>query len=182
MKLSLIVATDENGIIGNSKTNDIPWYLSVDLKRFKQLTTGNPIIMGFNTYTSMRRFPLPNRINIVITSRPRLVNEATQLHSLDLEKNPQPVFTFDTISQALEFCKSIEARETFIIGGARIYADALQNYKVDTIHRTLVKLQSNGDVKFPEINNDNWELTWMQPGKENEIKYIFTRYDRVLAS
>lgn len=169
MKLNVIVAADLDGAIGHSETNSIPWRLSADLRRFKQLTSGYPVIMGLNTFRSLPNGPLPNRLNIILTSRPHLIEDTSDA-----------LVTHSSLSDAITYCKKqLNVEHAFIIGGARIYADALENFEVDTIYKTLVYIKSGGDVKFPNVNFDKWDLSWMQPNTEKDIRYTFLRYDRM---
>ena len=134
MKLSLIVAVSENGCIG--KGGDLPWRLPVDLKRFKALTMGKPIIMGRKTYESIGR-ALPGRRNIVVT---RQQNYAVP----ECECVP-------SLSAALELVGAA-TDEACIIGGAMLYTEALP--QADILHLTRVHAQVDGDVYFPTIH---WE-------------------------
>lgn len=175
MKLVLIVATDLDGAIGNSVTNDIPWHISADLKRFKKLTTGFPVIMGFNTFASLPRGPLANRTNIIVTSKPDAVKEICEKFN-----SAVTVVTFPTLKEAIEYCKALQVTQSFIIGGARIYEEAMNNHKVDIIHRTLVKINSGADIFFPKMDREEWDLSWMSGSEENGIRYTFMRYDKVI--
>jgi dihydrofolate reductase len=131
MKISIIVAVSENGVIG--KDNQLLWKLSADLKQFKNLTTNHAIIMGRKTYDSIGR-PLPNRTNIVISRNKNLTIEGCiVVHSL---------------SEALEKCQEINnsASEVFIIGGEKIYD--LAGVIANKIYLTLVKTKIDGDAYF----------------------------------
>jgi dihydrofolate reductase len=125
VKLALIVAIAPNRAIGMD--GKLPWHISEDLKRFKQLTTGHAVIMGRRTYESIGH-PLPNRRNIVVTSR-RL----------------PAVETYPTLSQALDALSGEE--RVFVIGGGRLYAEALP--MADELHLTLVEREVAADTFFP---------------------------------
>ncbi|MDE6858098.1 MAG: dihydrofolate reductase, partial [Alistipes sp.] len=103
--LSIIVAVAENGVIGDK--NDLLWHISEDLRNFKRITSGHPVIMGRRTYESLGR-QLPNRTNVVITRQDIAFEGCTTVHSL---------------AEAVEMFPSDE--EIFIIDGAQIYAEAL---------------------------------------------------------
>jgi dihydrofolate reductase len=127
----------ENGVIG--RDGDLPWRLSADLKRFRQLTTGHAIVMGRKTWESIGR-PLPERRNIVISRRTDFVAEgADVVHSLD---------------EALAL--SADHDEVFVIGGATIYRLALPT--CDRLFVTLVHADVAGDVRIPEGALDGWTL------------------------
>src|SRR3954465_10571277 len=110
MRVSLIAAVAENGVIG--RDGGLPWHLSDDLRRFKQLTMGHTIVMGRRTWESIRR-PLPGRHTIVVTRQPDYRTELSDVaieHSLD---------------QARELAEGSGDDETFVIGGAELYREAL---------------------------------------------------------
>ena len=137
----ILVAVSPEGIIG--KDNTIPWHYSEDLKRFKELTMGNTIIMGRKTWESLPKKPLPNRRNIVITRSS--INE---------------VECFQSIDEALETCKG----DVWFIGGSGIYKEAMK--KADLIDMTLVPDNITGDkcIYFPTIDK-----TWVE-GQINKLK------------
>lgn len=138
MKLSIIVAVAENGVIGHN--NQLIWRLPEDLKMFKRLTSGHPIIMGRKTFESIGK-PLPNRTSIIITKNPEFqIEGCITVHSLE---------------EAIEAASEIEENEAFIIGGAEIYRLALPF--ADTIYLTEVHHTFEGDTFFPAIDKDIWE-------------------------
>ncbi len=138
MKLSIIVAVAENGVIGHN--NQLIWHLPEDLKMFKRLTSGHPIIMGRKTFESIGK-PLPNRTSIIITKNPDFqIEGCITVHSLE---------------EAIEAANEIEENEAFIIGGAEIYRLALPF--ADTIYLTEVHHTFEGDTFFPAIDKDIWE-------------------------
>ena len=125
MKLIIIAAIAHNRVIGKKGT--IPWHIPEDLARFKQLTIGHTVIMGRKTYDSLDR-PFPNRVNIVISSR--IINGVKSYPSLDFAL------------QALN-----NEKEVFVIGGGRLFADALK--LADELRLTLVDREVDGDTFFP---------------------------------
>lgn len=133
--ISLIVAVADNGVIG--KTGEmLPWRLSADLKRFKELTLGHPIIMGSTTYESIGR-PLPERQNIVLSREDSYQAEGcTVVHSID------------------EALAAAESQEIFIIGGANLFAQTLP--LADQIFLTRVHAQPEGDVIF-HFDESQWQ-------------------------
>ena len=134
--VSIIVATDERGAIG--REGGLPWRLPDDLKRFKTLTMGKPIVMGRKTWDSIGK-PLPGRQNIVITRRAGLeLPGASVVASLD-----------DALTVAGD------VPEVCIVGGAEIYRLALP--RTDFIHLTRVHAVVDADTYFPEFRADEWD-------------------------
>lgn len=133
----MIAAAAENNALG--KDNDLVWHLPDDFKRFKQLTSGHPIIMGRKTFESFPKL-LPNRTHIIITR----------------QKNYQPesCIVVDSIKKALEFVT--EDEDVFIIGGGEIYKQALEY--TDIIELTRVHASFEADTYFPEIKSTDWQL------------------------
>ena len=160
--ISIIVAIAENYAIG--KNNDLLWHIPEDLKRFKRLTTGHPVIMGKKTYESLPRRPLPNRVNIVITDDPEDLFE-------------QCVMAF-SIEDALT--KLNPSDENFIIGGASVYRQFLPFS--DRLYITWVHKSFDGDVFFPEIDFSEWLLVSSEEipaGGDNDFAYSNRIYDRI---
>jgi len=136
MKLNIIAAVALNGVIGDSRTNTIPWHLPADLFNFKRVTAEKTVVMGRRTFESIGR-PLPKRKNIVITSDPQF-------------KWRHKVATFTTLADAL----AQEEGEVFVIGGQKIYEEAC-SLRPDVFYITVVNAQPEGDVKFPY---DGWQF------------------------
>lgn len=163
MRLSIIVAVSENGVIG--RDNDLPWKLPDDLKFFRKTTSGFPIIMGRKNYESIGR-PLPNRHNIVISRDPHLKIEGCDcVTSLD---------------DAIVLAQADGTEEAFVIGGGQIYAQALS--KADRLYVTRVHAEIKGDVTFPAIESKEWNLVHEEhhPADENHAHaFTFRTYDRI---
>jgi dihydrofolate reductase len=172
MKLNVIVAHDTNRVIGNSKSNSLPWYLPPDLKHFKKLTLGHPVIMGKNTYRSLpNQKPLPNRTNIVICSNP---DEFEFPYNEYENQKDSPVLGFSDLTRAIIFCETwLQAKEAFVIGGARMYNEVLKKHQVDVVYRTLIDGTFEGDVKFPELKGDQWVLKPGDPLEYEGLTYYF---------
>ena len=136
MKISLIVAMATNRVIGLD--NKMPWHLSADLKKFKAITMGAPILMGRKTYESIGR-PLPGRNNIII--------------SRNLDYQQAGCLVFNDINTAIE-TSSKDADEIFIIGGAELYKAILP--LANNLYLTLINQDFNGDTFFPEIDFNAW--------------------------
>jgi len=146
--LSLLVAADEGNVIG--KANQLPWHLPNDLKYFKNLTWGLPIVMGRKTYESIGK-PLPGRTNIVITR--------------NKEYTAEGIVVVHTIEQALNVAQQKGAREIFVIGGAEIFNSVFD--KAHRIYLTRIHHRFDGDVFFPELNRD-WQLVKKQAQEKDE--------------
>ena len=155
--ITMIAAASENNAIG--KDNDLLWHLPHDFKRFKQLTTGHPIIMGRKTFES---FPntLPNRTHIIITRDKSYRTEfpdCVVVHSLEE--------AFDSLE---------ESEESFIIGGGDIYSLAMPYADVielTRVHHTFIE----ADAFFPEIKEKEWELVREEiHPKDDKHAYDFT--------
>ncbi len=158
---SIIVAVSENGVIG--KDNKLIWHLPVDLKFFKEKTTGHHIIMGRKTYESVGR-PLPNRVNIVIS---RSVN-----YSAD------GCIVVNSLQEALGVV--VDDSEAFICGGAEIYKQALD--VADRMYFTQVHSEFEGDTFFPEFDSNIWveaERKRLEPDEKNEYACSFIIYERL---
>jgi dihydrofolate reductase len=133
--LSIIVAAADNGVIGSG--NQLPWRLPDDLKRFKALSLGKPIVMGRKTFDSIGR-PLPGRLNIVISRQPGLEIPGCRVVT--------------SIDEALAAAQP--APEIVIVGGADIYRQILP--RVQTIHLTRVHAEIAGDAVFPTLQEHEW--------------------------
>ncbi len=158
MNINLIVAVDENNGIG--KNNLLPWYLPADLKHFKNLTSGHPIIMGRKTFDSIGKI-LPNRRHIVISRQSGLLIPGADVSA--------------SLNQALDLCKDQEV--VFVIGGAEIFEQALP--LADVLYLTLIHHNFDADTFFPEINKNNWieeENFRNEPDDKNLFPYSFIKY------
>jgi dihydrofolate reductase len=133
--ISIIVAAAENGVIGSD--NRLPWHLPDDLKRFKALSLGKPIVMGRRTHESIGK-PLPGRTNIVVSRQQGLAIDG--------------VIVAPSLDAALAAAGT--APEVVIIGGAEIFRLALP--RTDTIHLTRVHARVAGNVHFPELDPAEW--------------------------
>ncbi|MFZ4521008.1 MAG: dihydrofolate reductase [Bacteroidales bacterium] len=160
--ISIIVAIAQNMAIG--KDNDLLWHIPADLKRFKQITSGHPVIMGKRTWESLPRRPLPNRRNIVITDLPGEKIEGCEMAY--------------SIHEAISLCDPEE--ENFIIGGASVYRQFLPH--ASRLYLTLVHKSFEADVFFPEIDFSHWKLISKEdfPSDEtNDFDYSNETYERL---
>lgn len=159
MKIIMIAAMAKNRTIG--KDNSIPWHLKEDFEFFKQTTINHPIIMGKNTFNSLKK-PLPNRENIILTRFPI-----------------KGLTCFENMQDAIEYCHSKNYDKSFLIGGSSVYEEGLN--VADTILLTQIEKEFEGDTKFPEINNSEWKLTEVikEYSEENEFFYSFNTFEKI---
>jgi dihydrofolate reductase len=171
MRVSLIVAMAENGVIG--RDGDLPWRISEDLKRFKEITMGKPIVMGRKTWESIGR-PLPGRPHIVISRDPAY--EVVGAEGVDVVASLEAA-----LARAGELIKSgaVEIDEVMIIGGAEIYRLALG--RADRIYLTEVHRDIEGDTVFPDFDRAEWRETAREGPftvGHGILQYSFVTYDR----
>ncbi len=156
MTISAIVATDNNGLIG--KDNTLPWHLPADLKYFKETTSGKSVIMGRKTFESLGR-PLPNRKNIVISSK-----------KIDNDN----IFIYDSLEKAI-----LDNPDSFIIGGSQIYKYALENNLIDILYVTLIHHDfGEGDAYF-HYDKNIWKLiseTYNEKDEKNKYNYSYLKF------
>jgi dihydrofolate reductase len=160
MRVSLIAAVAENGVIGNN--NALPWRLPADLKHFRELTTGNPIIMGRRNYESIGA-ALPERTNIVVTRRPEFLASGCLI--------------VNSLENAFAACN--DARDVFIIGGAEIYAQTIG--RSDRLFLTRVHAAVPGDTLFPDIDWSPWREVARErhtSDARHAYEYSFVTYER----
>ena len=158
--ISIIVAASANNVIGAE--GDLPWRLSDDLKRFKAITMGKPIVMGRKTWDSIGR-PLPGRQNIVITRQAGFVAEGC-----------------DVVASAGEaIAATAGANEVMVIGGSQVYSLFLPS--AERLYLTRVHAEVAGDAFFPQINESQWELVNDEPhsaDERNAFDFSFRTYER----
>ena len=157
--INIIVAVAENGVIGDK--NSLLWHISEDLRNFKRITSGHPVIMGRKTYESLGR-PLPNRTNVVITRSEMFIEGCTVVHSLEEAVGMFPA-----------------GEEVFIIGGAQIYEQALPI--ADRFYLTRVGRAYDGDTSFPEWDESEWRLVSAEHfdrGETFDAPFAFEVYER----
>ncbi|MCK9344380.1 MAG: dihydrofolate reductase [Massilibacteroides sp.] len=160
--IAIIAAIGEDNALGRDQK--LLWHLPKDMKRFKTLTTGHPIIMGRKTFASFPRGPLPNRKNIILTTQ--------------LQVDYEGCFTCHSIEEALRLCTDQEP--IFIIGGALVYKQFLT--LADTIYLTKVQGKfPDADCFFPPFNLDEWEEVEKNDflaDEKNKYAYSFITYKR----
>jgi dihydrofolate reductase len=154
---TIVVAASENNVIGIN--NNLPWHLSDDLKFFKKITLGKPVLMGRKTFESLGK-PLPKRLNIVL--------------SRSTQNLPEGVLHFDKYELAIQFLEKEQTPEVCIIGGGVVFADAIDS--ADQIYLTRVHTTlDNGEVFFPLLEKEKWNLVWEEFHPQDELhNYSFT--------
>lgn len=161
MEKCLIVAVDLKGAIGVG--GGLPWHISEDLKYFKRTTSGYPVIMGRKTYDSLPFKPLKGRLNIVLSRSGIQIPEVRCVKSLEEA-----------------FVAAEQADRCFVIGGASVYADAIDI--VDTMYVTLVHTEvQDADAFFPEIDEAVWQISersQMLEDPQEGYKFEFLTYKR----
>jgi dihydrofolate reductase len=160
--LAIIVAVDENNAIG--KDNKLLWHITEDLKYFKLITNGHPVIMGRKTFESIG-CALPGRMNIVISRNPQFAATGCCVVS--------------SLDEAILVASAIDENQ-FIIGGASIYRDAVS--VADTIYMTVVHNRYDADTFFPEISKNEWdevERIDFERGKDFEYPFSFLKLKKI---
>lgn len=166
MTVNLIVAISENNAIG--KNGDLCFHIKDDLKRFKGLTIGKPVIMGYNTYKSLPNGALPKRENIVLCDGKTTVS---------IKEN---ITLLPSLEEAIEYCDNNCYNDIFIIGGGMLYKYAIEHDLVDILYITKIhKTVEDADTFFPTIDYNKWnEKTKEDKETEDGIKYSFVKYKR----
>jgi dihydrofolate reductase len=165
MELVLIAAVAENGVIG--KEGKLIWELNKDIRRFRKLTFGHPIIIGRRTYEFLpeNRRPLIGRTNIVLSRGNLELKNVYVCHSLD-----------EAIVEAQK-----HDNVAYIIGGSQIYKQALERTEepvVSGMELTELRIKPDGDTLFPQFNRDEWNRTLISQESENGIYFEFVSYSR----
>ncbi|MFZ1424613.1 MAG: dihydrofolate reductase [Saprospiraceae bacterium] len=162
MIISAIVALNADRIIGFE--NQIPWYLSADLKYFKKVTLNHTVLMGRKCYQSIG-IPLPKRTNIIVTRDPFfIVSNCFIVHSIE---------------EGILFAKKHGEQELFIIGGGEIYKQSMHLW--NKLYITLVDFPCKGDTYFPEIDKEQWSLFSREDhekDEKNNMNYSFLIYEK----
>jgi dihydrofolate reductase len=165
--VALIVAMAKNRVIG--RNNALPWHLSEDLKYFKRVTLGKPVIMGRKTFESIGR-PLPGRTNIVVSQSGFSAENIRVVNNLD-----------DALKLADSIAHIDGVEEIMVIGGAQLYAHALP--KVQRMYLTLVDAEVDGDAFFAEFDPSEWREVSREdhaPVEPNPYPYSFIVLERIV--
>jgi len=168
MKIALIVAVSENGVIG--KNNDLIWHLPNDIQFFKEKTLNHHVIMGRKNFESIphKYRPLPKRTNIIITKQ-------TNYTAKDC-------FVVNSISAALKIAAKNQDLEPFIIGGGQIYELALQKNLVDKIYLTKIHHYFKGDTFFSDLDTNKWKEIAKDHHKaddKHDYDYTFFTFEKI---
>lgn len=166
-RLAIIVAVSENGVIG--RDNALPWHLPEDLRHFKQVTMGKPIIMGRKTFESIGK-PLPGRDNIVISRNPAFAAEGVSVAS-SLE---------EALALGADFAEKAGVQEMLVIGGAGLYQAAIPS--ADRLYLTEVHASVEGDTRLPDLDWSQWCEVRRERGSPDSqgegLAYSFVCYER----
>lgn len=168
IKLALVVAMSDNGVIG--KDGGLPWHLRSDLKRFKEITLNKPILMGSNTWDSLPKKPLPGRLNLVLSRDPRFEADGGVICSS----------LFEALDIAREHAIDEGCEEICVIGGANIYEQTLP--KADRLYVSHVHATVEGDAHFPLIDPAVWcvsEEAAFQKTENDDYDFTLKVYDRI---
>jgi len=161
--VSMIVAVGDNNVIGLN--NKLLWHLPEDLKFFKRVTIGHPVIMGRKTFDSLGK-PLSGRVNVVVTRQQDYLMDVVEVvHSLP---------------EALKVAQVVTDDEVFIIGGGDIYREAMEF--ANTIYLTRVYGNFDGDTFFPSVDNRLWKVAEQEDhdaDDKNIYPYSFIKYERI---
>jgi dihydrofolate reductase len=166
-RIAFVVAVARNGVIGRQGT--LPWRISSDLKRFKAITMGKPVIMGRKTWESLPRRPLPGRLNIVITR--------------DRQYRAEGAAVVVSVAEALAQARQAESDEICVIGGSEIFRQMLP--MADRLYLTEVDLAPDGDVHFPPLDRSEWREASreMHPRREgDDAGFVLRVLDRVASA
>jgi dihydrofolate reductase len=163
--ITLVVAIAEDGVIG--RDGGLPWRLSTDMKRFKAITMGHPVVMGRKTWESFPRpGPLPGRTNIVITR--------------DADYRPEGAVVTSSVEDALEAAEKAPGGDLIcVIGGGQVFAEVLG--RADRLDVTHVLAQVDGDVRFPPIDPRIWRAVSEEAvpaGEKDDYPTRFVVYER----
>ena len=160
MTKSIIAAVAQNGVIGDK--NSLLWHIPEDMRFFRRISSGHPVIMGRKTFESIGR-PLPDRTNVVVTRQADARFEGCRCAS--------------SLEEA--FAMFDDSEEVFVIGGAQIYAAALP--EADRLYLTVVERDYEGDTSFPQWNRDEWRQVSQERherGEKFEYPFRFELFER----
>lgn len=168
MEVKLIVCLNNTLSIGNG--NALIYHISDDIKHFKKLTSNNIVVMGRKTYESLPIKPLPNRVNIVVTS--------------DANFKADGCIILSSVKEVISFYKTLNTDKIlYVIGGGQLYKSFLDEDLIDTMEITMVVDDFEGNIKFPNVLNDNekWEIINKSDDmidSKSGLHYVFLTYSR----
>lgn len=161
MKLSIIVAKSENNVIGDC--NRLPWHLPEDLRKFREITMGHPILMGRKTFESIGRV-LPGRANLVLTRDPDFYHPGVNI--------------YHDLARLLDAYRNSE--ELFVIGGETCYRQTMNH--ADKLYITQLHANFSGDTYFPKLSESEWLETtneYFPPVADRQYGYSFIQKERI---
>jgi dihydrofolate reductase len=153
LRIIIIVAVATNGVIGRAN-GEMPWHVKEDFQHFKKTTMGSPIIMGRKSFESLGK-PLKGRENIVVT------------RNANLNYDFDDVKIVLSLNEAIEYCKSINKEKIFITGGGEIYKQSISS--ADEMIISHMNFEAEGEVKFPEIDMNEWYIDSKDDREQFEI-------------
>ncbi len=159
MKIIIISAIAQNRVIGRSN-GDMPWHIKEEFQHFKNTTLGFPIIMGRKTFNTLGK-PLKGRLNIVVTR-----DKGLRFEFDDVKK-------FYSLNEAIEYCKTLETEKIFVIGGGDVYKQAIKI--ADEMILSFLTFEAEGDIYFPEIDENVWKVTSRKKRDQFEIVFYTRR-------
>jgi dihydrofolate reductase len=158
LRILIIVAVATNGVIGRA-SGEMPWHVKEDFKHFKKTTMNFPIVMGRKSFESLGK-PLKGRENIVVT------------RNANLNYDFDDVIIVHSLNEAIEHCKLLNKEKIFITGGGEIYKQSIS--KADEMIISHMKFDAEGEVKFPDIDMDEWYID----SKDNRDQFEIVTYKR----
>jgi dihydrofolate reductase len=157
LKIIIISAVAKNGVIGRTN-GEMPWHVKEEFQHFKNTTFGFPIIMGRKTFETLGK-PLKGRLNIILTNK-KGINYPFE-----------DIKIFNSLKEAYSYCEKEKYEKAFIIGGGEIYLQALAT--ADEMIISYMNFEADGDVFFPKIESDKWEVVSKEKRNEFEIyRYV----------
>lgn len=176
MSVSIIAAIGNNRVLGQN--NELLWHISDDMKQFKTLTLGHPVIMGRKTFESIVAAlgkPLPGRTNIIVTRNTNY--KGPSFVSKTGDNSGESGFLVSTsIEDAIAYAKEIDQEEIFVIGGGQIYAEALP--LADRLYLTLINDTKVGDTFFPAYENEFTKVISEERHEQEGLKYSYVTLER----
>lgn len=165
MKIKLIACINNVNALG--KDNQLLYHLKSDLSNFKSLTMGGILIMGKNTYESIPQKPLPHRTTIIICNEEDYVPEC---------KEGKEVYVVDSIESALGVIETFDNDNVWVVGGASIYKQFIEQDLVDTMVLTIVDDDTPGDVTFPTVDLNKYRLAYQSAPMSEEVNNTSLKY------
>jgi dihydrofolate reductase len=154
LRIIIIAAISSNGVIGRAN-GEMPWHVKEEFQHFKQTTLGSAVIMGRKTFETLGK-PLNGRVNIIVTRKKDFKAEFEETiicHSLD---------------ESINYCNAKKYEKAFVIGGGEIYKQVI--LIADEMILSFMKFEAEGEVRFPEIKSETWQLEFSEDREKFEIK------------